>query len=833
MRFELVGLNGKSLSELRDIFSSIALAETELELVGDFNPTSRFGTSIIAESLAFLPRHVATVKFSGTYAYSSNGSYERWDGIRSSPGWGDGVDITETIYCFKREVGRLLERFILSLPATVNSLLFDFKYNPEYERTDVFSTSRTTVCTVSEDFKRILQKLPRYITYVNFCGTHFVINTGIERMLGGIPSTVEKLGLGRMGLGHRSFLERCAIYSATNRGLATVHLNNNELSELNAPFARYFEGLPDNLKELSIGYNNLGRRSGTDISAIFRELPKKLICVRLNGNQLALRSAAELAAALSFLPATLREVDLGENGLLAMRVGDFSMVLAGLPRTINAVRLCERSGHHLTGAAISARLACLPVHITTLSVSSSNLLGLPIADFITSLSHLPIWIDTLDLSDNTLCTRSPAELTLLFSSLPAGIKTIKLNRNALCSLDAAVLRDIFASLPKTVETIDLRENGFDRVLHTRLNGLLDSLPDIKLSIEMDTLGIRNDGALVTHSPLSHLGLFKPEGQLRHQKELASMLLMLGQLMSDKHLNASIMQRILSMLLGSTTPARMKQMVGKIETATTLMSAIPPAVITPTTELECRRAIDARITALVVGATKLDLSHCGLNRLDTDDKLKTVFQLTPRTVCSLSLRGNGFSYTEDNRVILINALEKIRPEIKYLDLSGNGFEHDDGLRLAQLFSRLPATVEWVSLSHEKPASPADHIANRTWPLSYRALASKSSDVLMQARTILDDYTKGDSATRRFFYGHWNRHHAKEVAKIVQSIDKRRITNVQDVLSELELIDVLNPAGSLTKRVAFLFKTSLVSARGERIEATGGLEGLEMRPLIGPS
>lgn len=836
MRFELERLQGKNLGELKDIFSSISLAETQVELAGHFNPTSRFGKSTLAESLAFLPRHIAAVKFSGTYVYTHYRSYEIQVGTRRvmmGPGNEWDAPNMETVFCYRRGVGTLLEKFILSLPISVNTLLLDFKRQAYYEEdTRIYNRVRVTGTSVADDFKHIFQNLPSHIVSLSLSGTDLAEeNAALVRMFEGVSSALKEVNIGLLALGRRTFLEQKSIYSAINRAVLSVNLSNNELGNLEAPFVGFFEGLPEGLEELSLGDNHLGRRSREDLQVIFRELPNRLIRLRLNGNGLSNRSAADVAAALSCLPATLREVDLGENGLLTMSVADFTTVLTGLLPTINTVRLCEGSAHGLSAESLGARFACIRASITTLSVRGSNLLGLSVADFILAISRLPVTIDTLDLSENALYSRSPAELLLLFSNLPARIKTIKLHGNALSSLDAAVVSDIFALLPKTIETMDLRSNGFDRVLHTRLNDVLDSMPDIKLMIETDKLGIRNDGALAIYSPASHPGLFKPAGPIRHQKKLAGVLLVLGQLMLDKHLNIHVMQLILSMFWERVPTFRVREMVGKIERATTLISAKPPAVITPATEMDCRRAVDTRVSALTVGGRKLDLSHCGLNRLDEVEKLAGVFKLAPRTVNSLSLRSNGFSYTEANRRMLIHALRSLPSQIKYLDLSGNGFEQDDGERLAALFSRLPATVEWVSLSHEKAASPREHIEKRRWPASYRSLTTRSSDKLMQARFILDDYTKGDSAVRRFFYGHWNRHHAKEVAHIVKAIDAGRITDIKDVLSELELIEVLNPTGSLTRRVAFLFKVSFERAREERVEALGGLEGLEMRrPLL---
>nr|HAT8713573.1 hypothetical protein [Legionella jordanis] len=62
-------------------------------------------------------------------------------------------------------------------------------------------------------------------------------------------------------------------------------------------------------------------------------------------------------------------------------------------------------------------------------------------------------------------------------------------------------------------------------------------------------------------------------------------------------------------------------------------------------------------------------------------------------------------------------------------------------------------------------------------------------------------------QRLFSGHWNRHHAEEVGKILMQIDKGFITNTDELFAELEQIPLSNEAGSLARRLSFLLKTAL--------------------------
>lgn len=93
----------------------------------------------------------------------------------------------------------------------------------------------------------------------------------------------------------------------------------------------------------------------------------------------------------------------------------------------------------------------------------------------------------------------------------------------------------------------------------------------------------------------------------------------------------------------------------------------------------------------------------------------------------------------------------------------------------------------------------------YPQSYRQLTAGIPDNLVKARSILDDYTKGDSAVYRFFTGHWNRHHVAEVHALVRRIDGRgndAITTVEQLLEELNHIQLVNPVGSLARRIGYI-------------------------------
>jgi hypothetical protein len=80
--------------------------------------------------------------------------------------------------------------------------------------------------------------------------------------------------------------------------------------------------------------------------------------------------------------------------------------------------------------------------------------------------------------------------------------------------------------------------------------------------------------------------------------------------------------------------------------------------------------------------------------------------------------------------------------------------------------------------------------------------KSKEELSFARAVLNDYTKNNSALRRFFTGHWNRHHVVEVNALVVQIDQGKINTAADLLQKLKEIQLVNPNGSLARRISLI-------------------------------
>lgn len=102
----------------------------------------------------------------------------------------------------------------------------------------------------------------------------------------------------------------------------------------------------------------------------------------------------------------------------------------------------------------------------------------------------------------------------------------------------------------------------------------------------------------------------------------------------------------------------------------------------------------------------------------------------------------------------------------------------------------------------PAPKQPQGNNSKYPQSYYRLTQGEGSVLDKAKSLLDDYTKGDSALSRFFHGHWNRHHVKAVVELVDRIDAADIQDLQSLTDALAKIKPANPNGSLARRMNFL-------------------------------
>lgn len=111
-------------------------------------------------------------------------------------------------------------------------------------------------------------------------------------------------------------------------------------------------------------------------------------------------------------------------------------------------------------------------------------------------------------------------------------------------------------------------------------------------------------------------------------------------------------------------------------------------------------------------------------------------------------------------------------------------------------REPPAEKSKAVAHAKPyIAPSSRAA-------YEKYYGHSSDALSNARDLLDNYTAHNSMLMRFFTGHWNRHHVLAINQLVEQIDKKQITDVADLVKQLKEIQLVNPNGSLARRIRFI-------------------------------
>lgn len=149
----------------------------------------------------------------------------------------------------------------------------------------------------------------------------------------------------------------------------------------------------------------------------------------------------------------------------------------------------------------------------------------------------------------------------------------------------------------------------------------------------------------------------------------------------------------------------------------------------------------------------------------------------------------------------------------------------------LLSTTPAPGEVTPQHADTPSVPKDvtaptpptvHIAASTRK-AYKLLVTtgkekatkgnKADETLMATREMLDDYTKGNSAVKRFFTGHWNRTSSqlRAVASIVKEIDQAKkekvdaVNVLEKVNRQLGAITLRNASGSLARRLEFMRET----------------------------
>jgi len=818
MRLNVDILHQKSIDEIREIFSTIPSTENCIYLQGHFH-VGLFDNADTPKALAYLPKNISQVFFEIEYNYEEgSSSYSSPTDNPTNP-WNSGIRLGSSgsyYHPVTKEIGNKLKDYIALLPQSVCSmhLCFIDKGKDADDKTyaqyiaDILSSIPPSISRldVNDWLYSVTKEKMSSLLFNVFC-----------KLLKKIPDSVRTLKIMLLYKGmykntngnmdkSTDFNENYkTLIASINSNITELSLPNSELYRLPTNcFDTFFKNLPEHLEILDLCSNELNKKSVDDLCFFLSKLTLSIRKLGLSDNNLSILGMKSVAFMLSKLPATLIELDIGENGLTLLKVEDFAALLEGLSKTITTLRICEKNTTQ-PAKDLAERLCHMPPHVKIVSFSDSNLSRYSInvfADVV--LASLPETVEGIDLSSNNLAQKSVDDLVYLFSHLPRHIRILRLRDNHLGTMKMNDLRIVLAALPQWISELDISWNGLDKLpSYTQIRSAQNYIPDtVKCLITNGKeFVLRNDGAIVPLTSLHEVSLFRPQKQFHHLSAFANLRVVMMQIIEARNLNIDIALHILAYVIDGH-PAEFRRI--NYVLSTTIISSIPPEKITITDQYQCISVIKNRIENPVLHDNCLDLSRCGLNRLE-DAEIQNQFSDQMGNLPALTtmnLRGNGFLHNDRCKNVFIELMKKIPKGITCLDLSDNGFEHKTAEELAKLFSYLPAMVDSIILDHEQPVSPALHVARRQWPDRYRTLTADAQNRLQQAHILLNDYTKNDSTFSRFVSLRWDRHCIEDAVRLAYRIEKKLITSMEDFNYEAEQIKLTDEKGALAMRFSFL-------------------------------
>jgi len=799
MRFLISFLRNKSIEEVRYIFSTIPRTENCIVLEGDFRDSGS-----VVKALAYLPKYISRIVFELQYHYYSESHTVNESSSSPSPF----VKSTRTYYTDHKKIGSSLKDCVISLPPSITSISFIYLGGVKDDR--LYSNA-----TDSKYFLDMFSHLSPMVNHLDLNQLPYLIGCwphSISQLLKNISDTVQSLNPGIFYSYKYEHMHRCDDYKnsilSINHNLIELNLSNIDLYKLREDcFKLFFDNLPINLRVLDISFNKLYKKPAHEL-ADFLSFTRNLRKLILRGNQLSALGGNVVAKVLSHLTGgKLTELDIGENGLLSLEIDEFINILYSLDKQITTLRICEKKANEMF-MLLSTRLSYIPSHIKILDFSESAMCGLSAKEFVEALAFSPETVKGIDLSRHDF-TSAVDDFIYLLSHLPYHFRILKLNECFLGNLMLEDLKLILASVAPWIDELHIVNNGLDRLPYREMREVLTFFPaTIKTLVTgSKEFALQNNGAMVSFNNVSEASFFKSQKRFHYQREFAGLQIVMMQLINAKKLNVDVVLHILSHVLNEQL-AKLERLRHSIF----FISSIPPQQITIQDQEQCKLAITIRMGNLKSDDTCLDLSRCGLNRLDNceqwfaekmEETIDETEILVLHNITTINLRGNGFLHGDEKKQVFITLMKLIPKNIKCLDLSDNGFQYKTADELTVLFKCLPKNVESVRLDNESPMSPTLQIARRQWPKSYFDFPRMDGIIeLQEAREILNDYTKGDSAFLRFVHGHWNRHCVEDVARLVHYIDTGLMTNMEDLIYELGQIRLTNETGSLARRFSFL-------------------------------
>ncbi len=752
MRIDSRDLTSKNKTQLKAFYKLIPLTEKSIEL----HLINGLVAPLLPEHLAYIPKHITSVKLIGTYIY----------GVKDVS---DSDDPIGRFICIS-QIPPEVRKSLRYLPGSVSSLSIDFSYNPRNNAPQNLDT-----------LINIAAHLPKHISTFNIAGTdlHKSDEQELIRLFSSIPESVHSLSF------------RLFKLNLIKKLLSTLHSQLNELildncqmgsQALDNPqqLLSLFSAIKPNVKKLSLVGNNLAVLGKDRVNQLLQTLPQELEVLDLSDNQLAQLASIRTSSLCSNLPANLKVLLFAANSNTSASINyaELFQTLNDAPESLQEFNFSFNSITRLTKASsafskIPSQMRCfaffdpmmlsmerkklsvlfnaLPKHLHTLSFRGCiPLFNQPIEKILQLLSLAPSHISTFDLS-NTALNQWPADkLAALIRGLPSSIKKLILKQNHLACLLPDVLVRGFANAQASLTEVDLSENGFNQLPVNEMYQRFDSVSEqIRFIWDNNQFYTKNRGALITLPALKNTSDSKNEYAVKPQTHSLSLMESSNQL-----------------------------------------------------TLPCWALVQRRIEDLVVDANQLDLSRCDLNRIAFSQSFINLLSTMPTHIISINMSNNNFSSSKESLELLAALFNSAPKHIVHFDLSGHGFEILEGEKLTPLFSKLNGNIQYISLSPGKPISPAQQLAKRAGSDFYLQLTKNNSSIVHKGRSLLADYTKNNSPFLRFLHGHWNRTQIKEAEKIIALIDEEIITEEHELFDELEQLRMPNEAGALNKRLCFL-------------------------------
>lgn len=768
MKFLFSELKSLSLEEICSRFVLIPYHVEEIIIEGDFQKKSYFESSFFAEALSYLPLQVRTIGFAGQFHYARH----QW--CLTNPGR------------YTRHLGDYLAIFTAAVPKHIETLKFSLHRDIEFEAQGHMIDS-----AVANEFAAIWTRLPTSVHRLDLSETSFdepYEDNNILHMYTSFPHSIRYLHLHQFDWGLYPQFHRDMILSYCSRNLEFLSFAGHQVlkrfsTKLSSSFSSLYIG--NKLKSLDFSFNHFDEIPFERLKVFFQGLPQHIEQLNFSGNGLA--KIPRINDLIKLLPKKLISLNIANNGLMYLAVDDFFSLCRAIPNTVRSLALFDPIDDSQQNL-VRQNYELIPSWVNELSFSQAG------AKVLQRIESLPPHIHALNLAQNQIFTMERSELILLFQHLPKTINYLNLAQNQLMLLPSTVAATLMSALPPHIKEVNLEKNGLIACEPTRLHAWLRALPDRLYRLDQDSLRLGHDGQFFHIGSRQPDTYFKPVSRIRLQNQASRFLLVMGQMARQKHLSAQILFSVCTYLCEQACDSI------HLESLCRKSLGIISSKLTPSF-VDIFNLLKVRLSQQKDGY--LDLSFCGMHVLKLEKDFKQLFWMIPKTVVILNLRHNSLNHCSKTFAAFAQALKHLPASIRYLDLSANGFAQESSIRLGQKFANLPVTIQYLQLGHQRPVSLRATMDRLLFPSHFYQLYARPSALIDKIVALLNDYSQSNSRFKRLVYGYWNRRHLPEVNRLLFWIAKGYLTEIQDILQHINLLNLANESGALAKISSFLY------------------------------